>query len=125
MKSSIGPLIAWHPMKDPCRDLSSGNPKILRERAEMLKQIGERRPAGEPLLAALLDCHSRIRRFSTLAIRLAEADAPPNEIAETAAAVHRYFTVALPLHAADEDLSIAPRLAVVAPELRELLHCLE
>ena len=29
---------------------------------------------------------------------------------EAAAAVVRYFTVALPLHAADEDLSLAPRL---------------
>ena len=85
----------------------------------MLKQIGEQRPSGEPLLQALLDCHLRIRRFTALAARLADPAATRSELADAAASVHRYFTVALPQHAADEELSVAPRLIAVAPELAE------
>lgn len=59
----------------------------------------------------LLECHERIRHFTRLAAWLADAhDAPALSVQETARDVHRYFTVALPLHSADEDLSIAPRL---------------
>ena len=59
----------------------------------------------------LLACHERIRRFSTLGAQLAEAEvAPAEEIREAAHSVHRYFSVALPLHVADEDESVRPRL---------------
>jgi hemerythrin-like domain-containing protein len=37
-------------------------------------------------------------------------EVPPEQIVEAAASVLRYFTVALPLHSADEDASVAPRL---------------
>jgi len=58
-----------------------------------------------------MDCHVRIRHFSALAARLGEADpAPEPEVAEAARAVVDYFERALPLHAADEDESLAPRL---------------
>src|SRR5574341_1715069 len=59
----------------------------------------------------LLECHQRIRSFLGLALRLGEAwAAEPAEVADAAARVHRYFALALPLHAQDEDQSIAPRL---------------
>jgi len=82
------------------------------------------RPKEKPLDqtdpgAMLLDCHERIRRFSALGVRLATVQAPAAEIAEVASRVHRYFTVALPLHVADEDLSIRPRLLAAHPS-REL-----
>ncbi len=64
----------------------------------------------------LLGCHERIRRFTALAARLASAEkASAASVAETAGRVHRYYAVALPLHQADEELSIAPRLERVAP----------
>lgn len=74
---------------------------------------------------SLLACHERIRRFSALGARLADADvAPPDEIREAARGVHRYFSMALPLHAADEDESIRPRLeswAGVTSSVRQAL----
>lgn len=80
----------------------------------MLARIG-RGPAGTPdedLVAPLLACHERIRAFCATAARLSTPrGAGPEEIAEAAAAVERYFRVALPLHVEDEDLSILPRLA--------------
>ena len=66
--------------------------------------------AAPDLVESLLECHERIRRFIDLAGRLATADAPQAQRAEAARSVARYFAVALPLHAEDEDLSIAPRL---------------
>ena len=60
----------------------------------------------------LLDCHERIRKFSGIALRLSGGeDHPANEVREAAAAVHRYFTVALPLHEADEEQTLTPRLS--------------
>jgi len=70
------------------------------------------------VVGMLLDCHRRIRHFTALAVALPDATAvPPAEIASAAAGVVRYFAEALPLHAADEDASIAPRLlALGLPE---------
>ena len=64
------------------------------------------------LVDLLLACHDRIRRFSDIAARLPHAPASTAraELAQAALAVHRYFTVALPLHVQDEDLSVRPRL---------------
>lgn len=60
------------------------------------------------LLAA---CHERIRRFAGLAQKLAAAKgAPEHEVRDVAAAVRRYFDEALPLHVADEEESVIPRL---------------
>ena len=59
----------------------------------------------------LLACHGRIRWFTALAARLASAE-PASEasVADAALRVHRYHAVALPLHQADEELSIARQL---------------
>ncbi|MCB9536131.1 MAG: hemerythrin domain-containing protein [Myxococcales bacterium] len=67
--------------------------------------------ADDDVAGRLLACHARIRRFCATACRLAAAeDPPPAEVVEAAAGVRRYFAEALPLHAEDEDESIAPRL---------------
>jgi len=72
---------------------------------------------SEDAIGLLVACHTRIRSFTQTALRLSQAGrAPVNEIADAAAAVHRYFTVALPLHVQDEDISLAERLAPVATE---------
>jgi hemerythrin-like domain-containing protein len=59
----------------------------------------------------LLACHQRIRNFTGIAVRLADAagSALP-EISNAAEAVHRYYSIALPLHEADENDSVYPRL---------------
>jgi hemerythrin-like domain-containing protein len=86
-----------------------------------------RRPAQLPDATTFLtDCHARIRHFTAMALRIASAaTSPPQEVAEAARAVHRYFTVALPLHVADEDLSLLPRLRPVAPALEGALARME
>ncbi len=59
----------------------------------------------------LLACHQRIRNFTGIAVRLAEVEgAGAEEISNAAEAVHRYYTVALPLHEADENESVYPRM---------------
>ncbi len=78
---------------------------------------------GKPAAASdavdlLLECHQRIRAFLALAIRLGGArTADAGEVADAASRVHRYFAVALPLHAQDEEVSIAPRLRGLDPAL--------
>lgn len=84
-----------------------------------------RAPDQEDLVDLLLACHARIRHFAALAQRLLdahqarqareanrEAVVTPAQLADAARSLARYFGVALPLHVADEDVSIAHRLAV-------------
>jgi iron-sulfur cluster repair protein YtfE (RIC family) len=88
----------------------------------MLIQIG---PLKEPtgIVDLLLDCHQRIRHFSSLASRLAQADTDSkDEIREAAARIRRYFSEALPLHVADEEHSVVPRLIGRTPELDAALQ---
>ena len=90
-----------------------------------MQLIGEplRSPADAGPAALLLSCHERIRSFTALAVRLASAE-PATEltVSETAGRVHRYHAIALPLHQADEEQSIAPRLErAAAPALLEAL----
>lgn len=60
----------------------------------------------------LLACHDRIRNFTGIAVRLADAEgAGADAISNAAEAVHRYYSLALPLHEADENESVYPRLA--------------
>lgn len=74
-------------------------------------------PAGDAV-SALLECHDRIRSFTALALRLARANGlAEREARDAAAAVHRYFSAALPLHARDEEESILPRLRGREPAL--------
>jgi hemerythrin-like domain-containing protein len=88
----------------------------------MLTQIKSVAPAPreETVQDALLGCHMRIRHFTEMACKLAHAhSADPEQIQRAAAEVHRYFTVALPLHEADENISLHPRLSkALSGELR-------
>jgi iron-sulfur cluster repair protein YtfE (RIC family) len=92
----------------------------------MLVSLRPRPVAEAPVGPAqlLLDCHGRIRNFTALAQRLATAHAsPPDQIREAAVGVRRYFMVALPLHAEDEERSLTPRLlaAGASAELKDAL----
>lgn len=59
----------------------------------------------------LLDCHQRIRHFTGMAGKLASVGEAEAEAVRLAAeSVARYFEKSLPLHAADEDESVLPRL---------------
>lgn len=59
----------------------------------------------------LLACHERIRNFTGIAVRLIDAEAAgAAAVANAAEAVHRYYSIALPLHEADENDSVYPRL---------------
>ncbi len=74
-------------------------------------KLGSHRAAAESgPLALLRGCHARIRSFASLSVRLFAEEAAPLERAEAGRAVHRYFTVALPLHSDDEERSLAPLL---------------
>jgi iron-sulfur cluster repair protein YtfE (RIC family) len=76
----------------------------------MLHSIGKK-SAPADLVDMLLECHGRIRKFSALAVAIAErTDLPRDELAEACGQVERYFTVALPLHVRDEEESVLPRL---------------
>jgi iron-sulfur cluster repair protein YtfE (RIC family) len=61
-------------------------------------------------------CHAQTRHFVQLSRTLAEAVlVPPAEIAEAASDVFRYFNHALPLHQADENQSLFPRIQSCLP----------
>lgn len=72
----------------------------------------------------LIECHGRIRDAMRGARGLAAVAATDPAVAPTAAAVHRYFSIALPLHSEDEDLSLAPRLFAtrVPPDLEDAVR---
>lgn len=62
-------------------------------------------------LQLLLDSHRQIRKFAAQAAQLGQsAGREATELSETASRVIRFFTLGLPLHAEDEDYSLAPRL---------------
>lgn len=84
----------------------------------MLVNIGQprHRPAG--IAGKLLECHDRIRRLSSLSVRLATLEATDAEVQEVAGQLTRYFSSSLPLHARDEELSIRPRLLAAEPDGR-------
>lgn len=88
----------------------------------MLTRLGAT-ATPEDAVALLLDCHERIRTFVAMASRVAAAlPGERGEVAEAAARVSRYFTLALPLHAADEEASILPRLRGRAPDVDAALE---
>lgn len=78
----------------------------------MLHGITPARSAGrENAVDLLISCHDRIRHFMSVVRKLAHAEGSPlREISGAADSAYRYFTVALPLHEADEEESVRPRL---------------
>lgn len=89
----------------------------------MLTQLSTRRVTGSQDLVNLLgECHQRIRRFVALARQAASRrDAPSDQIAQACAAVERYFVEALPLHVADEEESLEPRLRGLSQSVDQAL----
>jgi hemerythrin-like domain-containing protein len=100
---------------------------VLRDNEDtMLNQITTPRQAEQPpedALDLLTGCHQRIRHFTAAAVKLAHAQgASPEDIRQAAAGVHRYYSVSLPLHEADEEATMRPRLdAVVSERVRHAL----
>ncbi len=84
----------------------------------MLNQIktAPSKSAGQDVIDLLQACHQKIRHFSGVAARLAHAQGvAPAEITQAADGCYRYFSVALPLHEADENVSVHPRLQAALP----------
>ncbi|ABF39552.1 Hemerythrin HHE cation binding protein [Candidatus Koribacter versatilis Ellin345] len=66
---------------------------------------------NETAVDLLVGCHDRIRNFTSVVRKLAHAEGSTlEEISTAASSAHRYFTVSLPLHEADEEESLRPRL---------------
>jgi pyridoxamine 5'-phosphate oxidase len=87
----------------------------------MLVQIGQR-AQHEHLVDLLAECHTRIRRFLSLATALADdRSTPESEAHSVAGQVRRYFTSAFPHHVADEEQLITPRLAGTSANLDSAL----
>lgn len=78
----------------------------------MLTHLSKHRATGpEDLVDLLGECHERIRRFVAMARQAGSRQGvPADQIAQACIHVERYFTQALPLHVADEEQSIEPRL---------------
>jgi iron-sulfur cluster repair protein YtfE (RIC family) len=84
--------------------------------------IGKRSGGGD-LVELLLECHARIRSFAALARAAGELPgASAAERIDACAQVARYFGEALPLHVADEEHSLLPRLRGRDPELDAALQ---
>jgi iron-sulfur cluster repair protein YtfE (RIC family) len=91
----------------------------------MLNQISSlpSQPKTEDAVDLLIGCHQRIRHFTGVAVKLAHAQgATPEEVVQAASGVHRYYTISLPLHEADEEETMRPRLSAVGDE--KLCHAL-
>lgn len=86
-------------------------------------KIGQTRKSERGLVDLLLDCHERIRSFTALAMAVGERrDLPEADVVDGCARVERYFVEALPLHEADEEESVLPRLRKRSPELDRALE---
>lgn len=87
----------------------------------MLVSLGAKK-APTDVVDMLLECHGRIRHFVGLAREVADAGGrEPAQVAAAAGQVRRYFQEALPLHVADEEESLVPRLSGLDPALDEAL----
>ncbi|MFZ0704499.1 MAG: hemerythrin domain-containing protein [Candidatus Korobacteraceae bacterium] len=85
----------------------------------MLNQISPapKARAESTAIELLVGCHQRIRHFTSVASKLAHAQAATHdEIRSTAESVYRYYSVSLPLHEADEEDSLRPRLDKITDE---------
>lgn len=86
----------------------------------MLHSIRRKEPLVQPdrgPAGLLTDCHQRIRTFSQMAVGLSTAvDVPADQVSAAANRVHRYFSLALPLHEQDEESSLRPRLLALSPD---------
>ena len=81
-------------------------------------------PATEEPVDLLLACHAKLRHFSELSLALAtRGDIDDDQIRDAGHRLLRYFSVALPLHEADEEETLAPALAdVMTPHQAEAIE---
>jgi iron-sulfur cluster repair protein YtfE (RIC family) len=87
----------------------------------MLVQLGQRRSTVE-VVDLLRECHERIRKFLGQARRLAmAATVPADEVRTAADQIRRYFAESFPMHLADEDEQIAPRIARASADVDHAL----
>jgi hemerythrin-like domain-containing protein len=76
-----------------------------------IRTRGSAPAAPEEPIELLLACHARLRHFSALALALAtRRDLADAQVEDACVELLRYFRVALPLHEADEEESLAPAL---------------
>lgn len=90
----------------------------------MRLQLVSKPPAlEEDIRDLLLACHGRIRSFLSLAAKAAEGSVEADRLrVDAAREAGRFFRLALPLHAEDEDVSLSPRLRALGdPELDAVL----
>ena len=78
----------------------------------MLHSIGTRKEDGAgDVVDRLVECHGRIRDVLALAEKIATTrDVPAEELRAATERVRRYLVEALPLHVADEEQELLPRL---------------
>jgi iron-sulfur cluster repair protein YtfE (RIC family) len=99
-------------LDNPNQPSQHGNMHLI----SIFDKSGPEKIAAPTPLEMLLGCHARIRHFIQLSRTLATAEnVPPQEVADAAAAIFRYFSLALPLHEADEDKSLLPRIQAALP----------
>lgn len=70
-------------------------------------------PSIDDPIDLLLACHDKVRRFTTLSLRLrdhVEREGADAQAADAAQSILRYFDMAAPLHHDDEDLDLFPAL---------------
>ena len=78
-------------------------------------------PPSEEPVDLLLACHGRLRQFSTLALAVAtRADLSAEQVKDACDELARYFRLALPLHEADEEVTLAPALAPLMKDAEAL-----
>lgn len=88
----------------------------------MLRSIGKKAAGPGDLVDLLGECHARIRHFSMLASKVSQrATTPDAQVVEACREVERYFGEALPLHVADEEQSLLPRLRGRSPDVDDAL----
>jgi hemerythrin-like domain-containing protein len=81
-----------------------------------LEVKAKRKTDQEDAITLLLGCHDRIRHFTDVADRLnLNEQSPAADRQRAASAVLRYYEMALPLHEADENDSVYPRLQKALP----------
>lgn len=80
----------------------------------------------ENLVELLLECHTRIRHFSEVAVKLGTlSELNSEEVVEGCVRCLRYFREALPLHVKDEEESLLPRLLCAEPDLKKSLETMK
>ncbi|WP_290871278.1 hemerythrin domain-containing protein [Aquabacterium sp.] len=74
-------------------------------------------PRIDDPIELLLACHEKVRRFTSLSLKLQDhvaTQGADGQAADAARAILRYFDVAAPLHHADEDEDLYPALLGLA-----------